>query len=91
MNNHNIPDDVYRQITDALHSGRKIEAVKLYRLATGASLKVSKEFIESIPTEKEVEYKQTPPPAHPGVQSSGCGSSALALVALITGVLLFVW
>mgnify|MGYP001822277066 CR=1 FL=1 len=43
-----ISEEQTRAITDALLDGRKIEAVKIYREATGTGLKESKEFIESL-------------------------------------------
>jgi ribosomal protein L7/L12 len=36
------------EITQALREGKKIEAIKLYRSASGAGLKESKDFIEEI-------------------------------------------
>jgi hypothetical protein len=36
------------EITQALREGKKIEAIKLYRIATGAGLKESKDFIEEM-------------------------------------------
>ncbi len=35
-------------MTDALEGGRKIEAIKIYREATGEGLKDSKEFVEHL-------------------------------------------
>ena len=43
-----LSEDQVREITDCLLSGRKIEAIKVYREATGKGLKESKEFIESL-------------------------------------------
>ena len=42
------PDAVSPEIIDLLHRGEKIQAIKLYREMTGASLKAAKEFIESL-------------------------------------------
>lgn len=36
------------ELLDLIHRGRKIEAIKLYREATGAGLKAAKDFIESL-------------------------------------------
>jgi Ribosomal protein L7/L12 C-terminal domain len=40
----NVPPTV----ADALRSGRKIDAIKAYRVATGAGLKDAKDFVEEV-------------------------------------------
>ena len=40
----NVPPGV----VEALRAGRKIEAIRQYRMATGAGLKEAKEFVESL-------------------------------------------
>ena len=47
----NVPPPVL----DALRRGKKIEAIKEYRLATGAGLKDAKDYVE------EVQRRATPP------------------------------
>lgn len=42
------PAGLSDEIVTALRRGRKIEAIKLYRDRTGASLKEAKDFIESV-------------------------------------------
>lgn len=42
------PADVTDQIATLLHQRRKIEAIKLYRDATGAGLKEAKDAVEAI-------------------------------------------
>ena len=44
----NLSEDHVRQITECLLAGQKIQAIKLYREATGEGLKEAKEFIESL-------------------------------------------
>lgn len=44
-------------INEAIFAGRKIEAIKLYRSATGHDLKDSKEFVEKLAAEL---YQQHP-------------------------------
>ena len=45
----NAPDpDMVEAITDALESGQKIQAIKIYRDATGKGLKEAKEFVEQL-------------------------------------------
>ncbi len=46
-----LTDDVRQQILNALVAGRKIEAIKLYRAATGKGLKEAKDFIDLLAKE----------------------------------------
>jgi len=43
-----IPEEVIRQLAAALEDGNKIEALKIYRSATGLGLKESKEEVERL-------------------------------------------
>jgi len=45
---HDLPPEVTDSITEYLNSGKKIQAIKVYRNHTGASLKESKEAVESM-------------------------------------------
>jgi hypothetical protein len=45
-----LPPDSQSAIVAALRGGNKIEAIKLYRLATGADLKASKDAVEAMTT-----------------------------------------
>lgn len=66
------------QIAYALASGRKIEAIKIYRNATGRDLKAAKEFIEAlIPRLKEQDPERFS-------QSGGCASVVLFCIAAIS-------
>jgi ribosomal protein L7/L12 len=40
--------DVPPAVIDALHRGKKIEAIKAYRAVTGAGLKEAKDYVEEI-------------------------------------------
>jgi hypothetical protein len=40
--------NVRREVADALRAGRKIEAIKLYREATGVGLKEAKDYVEEV-------------------------------------------
>jgi len=42
------PDDLETQITNLLHQGRKLDAIKLYREATDVGLAEAKEIVEAI-------------------------------------------
>lgn len=72
------PSDQTRQaIVDAIYAGRKIEAIKLHREATGQGLKESKDFIEALTAQlREEDPEKVPPP------KSGCGAAALLLSTL---------
>ena len=74
------------RIREALAEGRKIEAIKVYREATGCGLREAKEFIEAlIPRLKE----QEPEKYAKLSEGVGCASAAilfgigLAAVALV--------
>jgi hypothetical protein len=45
---HVLPDHVTVQITEALRQGNKIEAIKIFKDATGLGLKESKDIIEAL-------------------------------------------
>ncbi len=63
------------QIESALAGGRKIEAIKLYRAATGCDLKDSKDAIDAlIPQLREKD------PARYAKLSQGAGCASLLLV-----------
>jgi len=42
--------DVPEEVIEAVRAGRKIEAIKLYRSATGVGLKDAKDFVDQLPT-----------------------------------------
>jgi ribosomal protein L7/L12 len=45
---HDLPKDVPQAVAEALRNGAKIQAIKLYREATGVGLKEAKDFIEEV-------------------------------------------
>ncbi len=59
--------ELARRLVELLTAGRKIEAVKAYREATGASLREAVEFVNGVAKE------------HGLSQPSGCSTSAAAL------------
>lgn len=64
-------------VTEALARGQKIEAIKIYREATGKGLKEAKDFIdELIPQLVEKDAQRFAKLA----QSSGCGAAVLAIL-----------
>ena len=75
------PDrEMVEQITEALANGQKIQAIKIYRDATGKGLKEAKDFIEElIPALVEKD------PERFGVlntRPAGCGSAVLLTAGL---------
>jgi len=52
-----LPDETVVRITEALYNGRKIEAIRVYREATGRGLKDSKDFIDAL----EAQLRQESP------------------------------
>ncbi len=71
------------QISDALLAGRKFDAIKIYREATGSSLMEAKEFIEKLEDNLREEYPDKFP-------ERGKGCAAVFLIGLVlatTGVL----
>lgn len=74
----NLSDDQVRQITDCLLAGQKIQAIKIYREATGEGLKESKDFIESLTASLREKHPDKFPAA-----KAGCTSAiVLGLIAL---------
>lgn len=70
-----------QQMLDLIYAGRKIEAIKLYRDATAASLKEAKDFVD------ELEAKlYTDSPEKFARKPGGC-AAVLALAIVATAVL----
>ena len=86
-----LPQEVQDQITNTIISGRKIQAIKVYRDHSGQSLKDAKEFVEALEAElreKEPEKFTTAP------GGKGClvvlltfGITALGLAGLGTVII----
>jgi ribosomal protein L7/L12 len=75
-----LDDEQIQQVADALASGRKIPAIKLYREFTGKGLSEAKKFIdELIPKLKEQDPERF---ASLGEKSAGCASVVLAGLGL---------
>lgn len=73
------------KITEALASGRKIEAIRIYREATGKGLKEAKEFIDALmPALAEKDPERF---GNSGSKSSGC-SAVIMMTFAIGGTLL---
>ncbi len=72
------------EITGALAAGRKIEAIKIYREATGKGLKEAKDFIDALIPRLKEEDPQTYAKLSAG-EGSGCASVVLFCVGLAVG------
>ena len=73
-------------ITDALASGKKIEAIKIYRESTGKGLKEAKEFVDAL-IPKLVEHD---PERFAKISKAG-GCSSMFLLAAAIACLSVVW
>ena len=81
-----LPPETFTQLAEALEKGRMIDAIKIYRDATGLDLKQSKDAIDSLYAELQ---KQDPDRFPERKQTVGCGSSAAAITVLLVTALCF--
>ena len=72
MNQHSLTEEQLSDITSAIIAGRKIQAIKEYRKATGLDLKDSKKAIEEITESLSEEY-----PELKKANAAGCASIIL--------------
>ncbi len=93
-----LPPDRLAAIQDALRKRRKIEAVKIYREATGVSLKEAKDAVEAMPVPKDLPPASGPASA-PGTRTPLPGwneapkerKGCFALVAALATAAAVVW
>jgi len=80
--------DQMNAINEALFVGQKIEAIKLYRNATGHDLKESKEFVEKLATEL---YTQHPEMFSAGQRQQVAAARGIGIVfAIIVAVIIVI-
>ena len=72
-------DEQIEDIAQALADGQKIEAIKIYRAATGKGLKDAKDFIDAL-IPKLVEQD---PQKYANPEKSGTGCTSIVIVALL--------
>ena len=85
----NEPDDhasadsqMIAEMADALAQNRKVEAIKIYREAKGATLLEAKQFVEElIPQLAEKDPERF---AQLKTAGSGCGGAAAAILFIVT-------
>ncbi len=75
------PDDRLTAIKEALYSGHKIEAIKLYREATGSQLVDAKNAVEKL----EADLRSTSPEKFIAQSSRGGCSAMFALYVIVIG------
>lgn len=79
MTDSELDPELVEEMTTQLAAGHKIEAIKLYRKATGQGLKEAKQFVDQlIPQLIEQDPERFATLSRSG---SGCGAAALLLVA----------
>ena len=84
-----LSDENAAEIQSAIFAGRKIEAIRLHRNATGMGLKESKDFIVAV----EAELRRTAPDKFTAPPAKGCRTAAmgiLGIVALVAGLAVLV-
>ncbi len=81
----NISDKIKTEIVELIFSGRKIEAIKLYREATGLGLAEAKTYIDSLINE----LREKSPEKFTS-QGSGCSSAAVFFLAIAGTITYFV-
>ena len=82
------PDNSAEQIRAALHQGRKIEAIKIYREHSGSRLKEAKEAVEQL----EADLRASEPEKFTARKpAGGCSTAMLALILLAAVTALGAW
>lgn len=78
-----MPEDEAKKMTDLIFAGQKIQAIKMYKEATGLGLKESKDFIDDL----EKQLRQECPENFAHAAKTGCSVvlAAGALLALAAG------
>ncbi len=81
----NLSDQDRLAIENAILAGRKIEALKLHREATGSGLADAKRAVEDL----EVDLRRTSPEKFsPGAEKGGCFGLLLCAVLVVVGTVL---
>jgi ribosomal protein L7/L12 len=76
----NLAENEWQQIDAELFAGRKIQAIKLHRIASGAGLKEAKETVEA----REAQWRASNPEKFAVVAKGGC----MTIIAIFAGALL---
>jgi Ribosomal protein L7/L12 C-terminal domain len=81
---HPLSDQQVQDISAAIYAGRKIEAIKIHRQATGIGLKEAKDFIEAL----ESRLRTESPERFTSPAGAGCSRTATILVAATAAIYL---
>ncbi len=76
-----LSEEEFKHVTEAILSGNKIHAIKLYREFTGQGLVEGKKAVEAI-TAKLV-------PAHPELKQKNSAGFSTLTIALIIGIVIY--
>tara|TARA_R110002096_G_scaffold318022_11_gene512443 strand:- start:7525 stop:7821 length:297 start_codon:yes stop_codon:yes gene_type:complete len=81
MSNQEPTTEQIAQIGDALAAGQKIEAIRIYREATGKDLLAAKQFVEAL----IVQLKEQDPEKYAALSASkqGCPFTAVFVLSLV--------
>lgn len=83
-----LTDQQRQEILEAIFSGQKIQAIKLYREATRLGLKEAKDFVDALEGRLRMEQPES---FRASAQSSGCAAAAAAVLVLIVAAVVFAW
>ena len=82
----NLNDQDRQAIENAIFAGRKIEAIKQYREATGVDLVAAKRAVEDL----EVDLRRSSPEKFiAGASKKGCAGVLVCVALVVTGAILF--
>ncbi len=79
------------RVNQALFAGRLIEAIKIYRSATGCGLKEAKDFVEALEARLRAEVPErftAPPRKVTEIRAGGC-AAVLLVIAAFGGALIW--
>ncbi|MGC4003793.1 MAG: ribosomal protein L7/L12 [Pirellulales bacterium] len=82
-----LPPDAHERLLEALFGGNKIQAIKIYREATGQGLKESKDVVDGW----ENELRRTVPERFVTRPAAGSGLLVVAVVVLIFAAFGTMW
>lgn len=75
-----LSDEILGRLSDAIFQGRKIDAIKIHREATGMGLKESKDEVEAIEAELRQSHPEKFALSRPDA-GSGCLGAVLLLIS----------
>jgi hypothetical protein len=82
-----LSDEQVVELEAMLFAGRRIEAVKLCRAATGKGLAEALAFVNAV----EAELRATSPERFTAPPRRGCGATAAVVIAALGGAAAWAW